>query len=513
MPVFFIEGIIIDESLNKNIDMKKFAGFLLIAILGGIISISIYKLFENESKASPDLMVENIPVHTTSFNPSPVSLVGATPSMLPDFTTAAENTINAVVHIKTEYQRKSNYYDYFFDFHDFFRSPDNGNKPSMPYQASGSGVIISEDGYIVTNNHVVHQADLIEVVLNDKRVYEAEVIGTDPSTDLALIKIEQSGLSYLNYGNSSLVKIGEWVLAVGNPFNLTSTVTAGIVSAKARNINILGSYGGASSIESFIQTDAAVNRGNSGGALVNTDGKLIGINAAIASNTGSYSGYSFAIPVNIVKKVMEDLLNYGEVQRAYIGVSILELGSAYARENGITETEGVYVAGVTDNGAARQAGIQEGDIITHVQNVEVNHTSELLEIVSQYRPGDRISLKLNRDGNPMDLTMILKNKDGSTELSMAEKSSIMTTMGATFESLSNSEKENLDISNGVRVRHLEWGALSKAGIKEGFVITKIDNNEIKEVDDIRSSLEDKSGGVLIEGVYPNGMRAYYSFRL
>ncbi len=493
--------------------MKKILGFLLIAILGGIISVSIYKSFEKKSKATPELVVENIPIQTVSYETPSQRPVGSSPSTLPDFTNAAETTINAVVHIKTSYQRKSNYHDYFFDFHDFFKIPEEGSRPSMPYKASGSGVIISENGYIVTNNHVVHQADLIEVVLNDKRIYEAEVVGTDPSTDLSLIKIDQTGLSYLEYGNSSLVRIGEWVLAVGNPFNLTSTVTAGIVSAKARNINILGNYGGASSIESFIQTDAAVNRGNSGGALVNTDGELIGINAAIASNTGSYSGYSFAIPVNIVKKVVDDLLNYGEVQRAYIGISIFELGSVYARENGITETKGVYVAGITDNGAAGEAGIMEGDIITHVQNFEVNHTSELLEIVSQYHPGDNISLKLNRDGNRMDINLTLKNKDGNTDMIRAEETSVMTAMGATFESLSNSEKAKLDIRNGVRVKELEYGKFSRAGIREGFVITKIDKKEIEDVDDIKNSFENKSGGVLIEGVYPNSMRAYYSFGL
>lgn len=493
--------------------MKKFAGILLIAILGGIISIGIYKIFEKENIPGPDLQIEKIPVHTTTFSPTVENPVNATSVILPDFTASAEKTINAVVHIMTEYKHKSNLYDYFFDFHDFFGDRPGNNNPSMPYKGSGSGVIISENGYIVTNNHVVHQADLIEVVLNDKRTYNAEVIGVDPSTDLALIKINENGLSYLSYGNSSHVKIGEWVLAVGNPFNLTSTVTAGIVSAKARNINILGNYGGASSIESFIQTDAAVNRGNSGGALVNIKGELIGINAAIATNTGSYSGYSFAIPVNIVKKVVDDLLNYGEVQRAYIGISILELGSAYAKENGITETKGVYVAGITKNGAALGAGLRKGDIITHVEDIEINHTSELLEIVSQYRPGDNISLRLNRDGKSMDFSLTLKNKEGNTDIVMAEEKSIMTTMGATYELLSKSEKEKLNISNGIRVKDLKPGKLSKAGIKEGFVITKIDKKEIRSVDDIKKLLESKSGGVLIEGIYPNGMRAYYGFGL
>jgi serine protease Do len=505
-------GIIFDVLLKNFLIMRKVGGILLIAVIGGLISVGLYKFIEDNS-AVPEVNAQSLDVYTASYRQPVSGSVSQVSFSAPDFTTAAESTINAVVHIKTEYQRKSNVYDYFFDFHDFFGHPRNDNQRSMPYQGSGSGVIISQDGYIVTNNHVVQEADLIEVVLNDKRTYDARVIGTDPSTDLALIKIDEIGLSFLSYGNSDHVKIGEWVLAVGNPFNLTSTVTAGIVSAKARNINILGDIGGVSSIESFIQTDAAVNRGNSGGALVNTKGELIGINAAIASNTGSYSGYSFAIPVNIVKKVVEDLLNYGMVQRAYIGVSILELGSVYARENGITETKGVYVAGTTDNGAAREVGIEEGDIITHIAGTEINHTSELLEIVSQYRPGDNISLVYNRDGETIKTSLVLKNKEGNTEIIKPEEKSVLTAMGATFESLTQSEKDRLRIQNGVRVKDLQYGKLRKAGIREGFIITRIDEKRIDKVDDLEDILENKTGGVLIEGVYPNGMRAYYGFGL
>lgn len=493
--------------------MKRIGGILLIALLGGLISVGIYRIFDKKESHVSHFGEESLNVQKASFNRPLSSAASYTPAVLPDFTTAAENTINAVVHIKTEYQRKSNLYDYFFDFNDLFGNHQERDRYSMPYKGSGSGVIISDDGYIVTNNHVVQGADLIEVVLNDKRTYEAEVIGTDPSTDLALIKIDEDGLSFVNYGNSGTVKIGEWVLAVGNPFNLTSTVTAGIVSAKARNINILGNIGDVNSIESFIQTDAAVNRGNSGGALVNTKGELIGINAAIASNTGFYSGYSFAIPVNIVKKVVEDLLNYGQVQRAYIGVSILELGSVIAKENGITETKGVYVAGTAKNGAAEEVGIKEGDIITQIEGTEVNHTSELLEIVSQYRPGDNISLVINRDGKSLNLSVTLKNKEGNTNIIKAEEKDVLTAMGATFESLSQSEKDKLNINNGVRVKDLEYGTLSKAGIRDGFVITKIDRKDITSVEDIEKNLKNKSGGVLIEGVYPNGVRAYYGFGL
>jgi S1-C subfamily serine protease len=303
--------------------MKKLMVLVLVAFLGGMISIGVYKLFDdNRSTEVAYLPVVGQPAAM------PVSGYGssyAVPENVPDFVDAADLTVHAVVHIKTELRRRNSVYDDFFN--QFFGMPNY--QYNQPVVATGSGVIITQDGYIVTNNHVVQNADRLEVTLNDKRSYEAEIIGLDPSTDLALIKINDTGLPFLNYGDSDKVRVGEWVLAVGNPFNLTSTVTAGIVSAKARNINILGS---SSAIESFIQTDAPINPGNSGGALVNTRGELIGVNAAIASNTGSFSGYSFAIPVNIAKKVVSDFIAYGEIQRAYIGVTIRDIDSQFAEE-------------------------------------------------------------------------------------------------------------------------------------------------------------------------------------
>lgn len=286
--------------------MKKIVFIFIIAMTGGFTSIGMYKLFEINNRDSIKVSELQTPVYQTNYRDNGISTG-------PDFTSAAEMTINSVVHIKTEYKRKSSVYDDFFGYN-------HGQGRVNPVIASGSGVIISKDGYIVTNNHVVQDADKIEITLNDKRIFSAEIIGNDISTDIALIKIDAKDLSFINFSNSDDVRVGEWVLAVGNPFNLTSTVTAGIVSAKARNINILGSH---TAIESFIQTDAAVNRGNSGGALVNINGDLIGINAAIASNTGSFSGYSFAIPVNIVKKVVKDLKEYGVTQRAFLGISYL----------------------------------------------------------------------------------------------------------------------------------------------------------------------------------------------
>ncbi len=483
--------------------MKKFGGYLLVAVLGSLISLGAFVMIQKHSLKLQGIPQQSVPVRLASMS-------GEGPSM-PDFITAANMTVHAVVHVKTEYARKNNYYDYFFNFHDFF-GDNNGMREPAPLEGAGSGVIISPDGYIVTNNHVVQDATSIEVVLNDKRSYKGTVVGADPSTDLAVLRIDEKSLPYLAYGNSDDLQIGEWVLAVGNPFNLTSTVTAGIVSAKARNINILGSPENPA-IESFIQTDAAVNRGNSGGALVNTRGELIGINAAIASGNGYYAGYSFAIPVNIVKKVVGDLLDFGEVQRAFLGVNIREIDSKFAQEQGLKQLRGVYVADVLDDGAARNSGIQKGDIITSIEGVTVNSTSELLENVSRYRPGDKVSVSVNRNNDAKTFTVILKNKNGNTAVVKKEKSDIVSMLGAKFENASPDLLNRLGIKNGVQVKNLGDGILRDAGIREGYVITEIDKKPIHSATDIESALTDKKGGVLIEGVYPNRTRAYYGFGL
>lgn len=433
---------------------------------------------------------------------------------VPDFTVAAEESVHAVVHIRTQYERKPSMYDYFYDFHDFFER--RRQPQSRKIEATGSGVIISEDGYIVTNNHVVEDADNIKVTLNNKRTYDAQIVGTDPSTDLAVVKIEAEELPYLVYGDSDKVQIGEWVLAVGNPFNLTSTVTAGIVSAKARNINILGpaAGGSASAIESFIQTDAAVNRGNSGGALVNTQGELVGINAAIASGTGYYAGYSFAIPVNIVRKVVDDLLQFGRVQRAYIGVRIADVTSELADKEGMDKIEGVFVAGVTDSGAAQKAGIEEGDVIVGLENKPVNSVSELLGEVGQYRPGDVVDVKVKRNGKYKTYRMTLTDGHGNKTLSKEAPREEIALFGATFESADAEALQKLNLDHGVKVKSLERNSrLATSGIEEGFIITRIDKKVISSPEDIKQILEGKRGGVLIEGVYPNGTVAYYGFGL
>ncbi|MFH1118516.1 MAG: trypsin-like peptidase domain-containing protein [Bacteroidota bacterium] len=483
--------------------MKKIAGSLLIAIAGGFIALGAYSLISKKEVKYINNSAQRTPAYLTNLPGSSGAMV------LPDFTIAANNTIHAVVHIKTKYERKSSVYDYFFDFRDFFGEGGPQGGPS-PIEASGSGVIVSPDGYIVTNNHVVTESNMVEVTLNDKRTYEARIIGSDPSTDLAVIKIEAKDLPYLIYGNSDNLQIGEWVLAVGNPFNLTSTVTAGIVSAKARNINILGSPDG-STIESFIQTDAAVNRGNSGGALVNTKGELVGINAAIASGTGFYAGYSFAIPVNIVRKVAGDIIEYGTIQRGFLGVSIRELDSKLAEEEGIADIKGVYVADITEGGAAQDAGIRSGDIIVNIEGMPVNSTSELLEMIGQHRPGDKVNIAVKRGNKDMNFDITLKNRDGNINLVKREDVDIQSILGANFSPVPEKLKSDLSIDNGVQINSLGDGKLKNAGVRQGFIITRVDGKAVRSIDDLAAAIANKKGGILIEGIYPNRTRAYYGF--
>jgi Do/DeqQ family serine protease len=479
--------------------MKRFFGYLLVAILGGASFALINKAFESNDPQTITSTSEKLPVMPASYE-SHAAVIG------PDFVDAANLTVHAVVHISAELEQKNKVYNDFFDmFNDFFNNPQY--RYNTPAIATGSGVIISPDGFIVTNNHVVQQASKLEITLNDRRAFKAKVIGTDPTTDLALIKIEADNLPYLVYGNSDNVNVGEWVLAVGNPFNLTSTVTAGIVSAKARNINILGEV---SAIESFIQTDAVVNRGNSGGALVNTEGELVGINAAIASNTGSYTGYSFAIPVNIVKKVIEDIRNFGEIQRAYLGISFQEIDNKFAEEKGLSEVKGIYVQEVLEDGAASAAGIKQGDVIVSVNDTPTNSKAALLEIIGTHRPGDRVKVMIMRDNKLKEYDVTLKNRSGNTDI---VKKDNLNVLGATFQALSSDELKSLNISHGIKVTNLENGKLSSAGIRQGFIIMYIDKEPVKTVDELNNYLENKRGGTLFEGIYPNGQRAYYGVGL
>ncbi len=428
----------------------------------------------------------------------------------PDFTTAAEKTVHGVVHIKSEFSvRTGGYNDFFAPFRDFFGYPYGGGNST--YTGFGSGVIISKDGYIVTNNHVVDGASNITVTLNDSREFEATVVGNDPTTDIALLKIDAENTPFISFGNSDDLKLGEWVLAVGNPFNLTSTVTAGIVSAKARDINILGTPG---AIESFIQTDAAVNMGNSGGALVNMNGDLIGINAAIASNTGAYEGYSFAIPSNIVKKVVDDFLKYGAVQRAYLGVTIQDVDSKLVKENNLNVTNGVYVKSVSETGGAKKSGIKEGDVIVSVENRPVRGNSELLEIIGQHNPGDFVSVTVNRKGSEQTYQVELKNQEGTTSIEKKGENFYISDLGATLEPVPAEDSKNLNINGGLKVVDLQDGMLKKGGVQEGFIILNINGVKIMTKQDVDAALSNiKNGIIRIEGVYPNGMRMNYGFIL
>jgi len=439
----------------------------------------------------------------------PTSYLPVAPFSGPDFTTAAEKTVHGVVHIRSEFSARTGGYDDFFGpFRDLFGYPYGGNNT---YTGFGSGVIITNDGYIITNNHVVDGAGNVNVTLNDNREFEATVIGNDPSTDLALLKIDADNTPFIGFGNSDNVKIGEWVLAVGNPFNLTSTVTAGIVSAKARNINILGTPG---AIESFIQTDAAVNMGNSGGALVNMNGELIGVNAAIASNTGSYAGYSFAIPVNIVRKVVDDLLNFGLVQRAYLGVTIREVDSKLVKEKDLDIANGVYIESVSETGGARDSGMEEGDVIVSVDNHSVKTNAELLEIIGQHNPGDVVSVLVNRDGTDKEFRVELRNQQGSTAVEKKGDDFFMSDLGATLEQVPDEDIKNLKLTGGLKVVELQDGMLKKGGVQKGFIILKINGLKIENKQDVDYALSNiKNGVIRIEGIYPNGMRMNYGFIL
>lgn len=452
-----------------------------------------------------------------------------TPAFETDFTQAAEKTVNAVVCIKSYTTRQQNSYgqggyDPFGMFDFFFgtpqqprqQAPQQQRKKSEPVQSGlGSGVIISEDGYIVTNNHVVDGADKLEVLFNDNSSYDAKIIGTDEASDLALIKVDAKNLTPITFGDSETVKIGEWVLAVGNPFGFNSTVTAGIVSAKARSLG--QNHKGNLSIESFIQTDAALNPGNSGGALVNLKGELIGINSAIYSNTGSYAGFSFAIPTTIVKKVMADIRQYGTVQRAVLGASVRELDSKIAKEKDITAVKsGLLIASVNDMSTAKELGLQEDDVITAINGVNVANHAQLVEQLNKFRPGDKVTVTYYRNNKKIEKTATLRNQTGSTSIT---KKGDFSELGCAFMKLTADTKTRLGISNGVQVKGLKAGAIRDAGVKEGFIITAVNDvpvNSSEDVEQVYNSVmkdSDEYKALILYGVYPTGKKYTYAVNL
>jgi len=511
--------------LKKNRNMKRFnLGLILgVALFTSFFTLASFRFFSSRN-ALPIEKSNNSATNLPITIPEPTPLGGFVPF---DFTEAAEKTTDAVVHIKTKINPKpvtnrgrgTNPYQEFFgdDFFRFFGDPYGGTMPNRPQEASGSGVIVSADGFIVTNNHVVEDADEIMVTLHNNKTYTAKLIGKDKDFDLALIKIEEVKLPMVEFGNSDSVKVGQWCVAVGNPFNLTSTVTAGIISAKGRNINLLGgngsNNGSNTAIESFIQTDAAVNPGNSGGALVNLKGQLIGINTAIASNTGSYAGYSFAVPSNLVYKVFNDLKDYGAVQRGYLGVTIRSLDDALSKELKLNSAEGVYVESLVKESAAEAAGLKPKDVITKINGVTIKTSPELQEQVGKYRPGDKINVEYIRDGKNLSTIVTLKNKFNSTS-TVDNSKELLASLGADFTALSEQEALKYGIKGGLRVSNLREGKLKQyTEIQNGFIITFLNEKQVNTTQDMADAISGISGNITIEGIYPGKPFSFlYAFK-
>ena len=471
-------------------------GFL-IAVVASVLTIVAYNVLDD----SPTFITKN-----QSLNPSHalVSSGNYEPGAT-SFTLAAESTVHGVVHVKTMRERDAREIRNPLEF--FFGPREREEEPA-PDIGFGSGVIVSENGYIVTNYHVISDADEIEVTLNDQRTYVAEVEGTDPDTDIALLKIDETNLPHILFGNSDALKLGDWVLAVGNPFGLTSSVTAGIISAKERSLGVL--RGSEMPIESFLQTDAAVNVGNSGGALVNLNGELVGVPTLILSPTRTNIGNAFAVPSSIVQRVVENIIEYGEVRRGILGVSIREVTAEMASEKGMEEVSGVFVEEVINGGAADQAGIRRGDIILKVEGNDINSTGELQRHISRHQPGERVAIQLRRERSSLELTAQLLGREEQRELIRQQTESLM---GGTFKMVPQELKESLGLPGGVKVTELEPGPLKATGMREGFIIVAINRRLITEPMHVIRLLEDYSGNVYIEGVYSDGTRTVYAFSI
>jgi serine protease Do len=508
-------------------EMKtNWKALVLVGLLSSASTLAGFKLLDSGSER--DVIIKESPSETLARFTS----AGAPAGAPGDFVYAAEATTPTVVHIKSTMTRSSrgSQADIPDIFRDFFGDDfGGGSRGPQSSEASGSGVVISADGYIVTNNHVVEGAQELEVTLSNKSKFRAKVIGADPSTDIAVIKIEGKNLPAITFGSSDAVKVGEWVVAVGNPFNLESTVTAGIISAKGRGLGIIGQSqnrrGGATPtsatvgdvpLESFIQTDAVVNPGNSGGALVNLKGELIGINTAIASPTGSFAGYAFAVPSSIVKKVSGDLIKFGNVQRGYLGISLDELDSRKAEEYGVKVNDGVYVRDFTENSAAKAGGVTKGDVIVKVDGLNTHSIPELQQSIGLHKPGDKVVVTVNRNGAEKDLNVTLRNRTGGADvLKRDESAAVMSVLGAQFGNLSDQEKQRLTrykVDGGVKVLSIDGGKLARTGVEEGFIITKVNGKAVKSVKELEGFLADKSNSMVqFEGLYIDAPYDVYSF--
>lgn len=477
---------------------------LVAALVGGASSYLVQKTF-NTSPQKVISVSDQVPLHFTSSENAEY----------PDLTYAAEKTVPTVVGIEKRIALRQSPNEYYGGNVDPFLEMFGFRGQQMPQQSQqreqrsgGSGVIVSEDGYIVTNNHVIEDADELYVTFDNGKRVEAKLIGTDPTTDIALIKIDEKGLPFATFGNSEKLRLGQWVIAVGNPYGLNSTVTAGIVSAKGRNLDVIPSQ---FRIEAFIQTDAAVNPGNSGGALVNEAGELIGINTVIKSPTGSYAGYSFAVPSSIVKKVIVDLMEYGLVQRGMLGVEYQEINETFlesrAKELGVKEKKGLYIARVTEDGAAAAAGIKAGDILFELNGIEINGSPALQEQIAKNRPGESVNVGIKRDGSVKHFDVVLRNKAGEAKLLEKNSIDMVSFLGGEFAELSDKIKKELKINNGVQIVKIGSGILAKGGVKAGYIITHINGKEVRSVRDLdrfTSKVE------TIDGLYPNGKYISYS---
>ncbi len=507
----------------EELKMKRFLKFIAASVIGSALTIAVFMLTGiNDKEINLANQAGSMPVHRTVYT------VKEGGEVVPlDFTGISKEVMNSVVHIKSTRKIDGNNRAYYSDpfgdmwgddlFKFFFGEPpqerqQRGNPEPFIEQGTGSGVIIGSNGYIVTNNHVVANADEIEVTLYDNEVFNARVIGTDPSTDIALIQIKRDGLQPLPLGNSDNVEIGEWVLAIGNPFNLNSTVTAGIISAKGRNINIINDK---TAIEAFIQTDAAINPGNSGGALIDLNGELVGINTAIASQTGTYMGYGFAIPANIVSKVVADIMKYGTVQRAFLGVLIRDIDGNLVKDENLKVTEGAYVDSLTENSAAQEAGIKPGDVIVKLDEKPILKSADLLEQIARHRPSDEVAVTVNRRGKDFSYQVVLANQEGKKKIIAKENQDILDLLGASFESLDKDQASELGVEGGVLVKELHDGILSsQTNIREGYIITSVNKSKVRSVDDLRKELKNARGGVLMEGIYADYPgEVFYAFGL
>lgn len=506
--------------------MKQFGSLMLAAILGSTLTFVAFKWYDKSTRNVTIEHIQGMPIKNVGYT------VNEKGEMVPlDFTGTAEKVTKAVVHIRSTSSASAAQRGNPNDPWQYFFGPQNPQRG--PSQSTGSGVIVNGEGYIVTNNHVVQDAEKVEITLSDNRTLIAEVIGTDPDTDLAVIKVSEKNLPYLSFVNSDQAKVGEWVLAVGNPFNLNSTVTAGIISAKSRNINIINSNrtpqfdqngqpvaGGNTAIESFIQTDAAINPGNSGGALVNLSGGLIGINTAIASQNGTYMGYGFAVPANIVSKIVEDILAYGAVQRGWLGIQVTAVNGQVAKELDLAVIEGAYVNGFGDfeeKSAAKASGILKGDVIVKLDETVIRTNTALIEYIGRKRPGDKVKVTVNREGKEKVFNVTLNNREGNVGTVKREEKDAVTSLGVELEDLDPKVLKRLELANGVKVKTLTNGRIGRyTDMEAGFIITRIDDTAVKSAKEVNELLKKKKTGDLItfSGVYENYEHEYiYAIRM